>query len=88
MSNLTGKVLRSFTHKGKDYKEGDEISLKPLVAGKYEKAGRITLTKTDVKTVEAVNEKLAEKMEKVKVENYPATNVVSTKTPVKTAKKK
>lgn len=88
MAKITGKVLRPFTSHGKDYKKGDEINLHPLTAATFEKAGRISLTKTDIKTAEAEGEKLAEKVEKQRLANLPATNVTTSKTPVKAAKKK
>jgi hypothetical protein len=54
MKNVTGKVLVPFTYKGEDYKEGDEITISALHAGRYEKLGYIKLTREAEKKVNEV----------------------------------
>jgi hypothetical protein len=57
MANVNGKALKSFTYKGKAYKEGDDVSIGAGHAARYEKLNYIKIPKAEEPKVQKAEEK-------------------------------
>lgn len=61
MANVKGTVTTAFSYKGKDYKEGDEVSIDVKHASRYEGLNYVKFDRETEKKVEAAVEKQKEK---------------------------
>jgi hypothetical protein len=61
MANVTTKALKPFVYEGKEYKEGDEVTIKTEHASRYARLDYIHLPKAEEKKAETAADKAAKK---------------------------
>jgi hypothetical protein len=57
MANVTGKATASFTHKGKKYDVGDEVTMDAKHAARHEKLNYVKFNREAEQKVKAAEEK-------------------------------
>jgi hypothetical protein len=57
MANVHGKALKPFAYKGKEYKEGDDVTMTDRAAITHEKLHYVKFNREEAKKIEAAEER-------------------------------